>query len=63
MSRVVIWGTGKTAAKALHSIKQDVEIVGFVDSSATEGQTFFDKSVVLPESMTQEFSFDLLIIC
>ena len=63
MNRVMIWGTGKTATKALHYIKKEVEIVGFVDSNAEKGQVFFDKPVLSPRELTRGIAFDLLIIC
>lgn len=63
MQRIVVWGTGKGAEKAVNIPEDSVDIVAFVDNrEAKQGGRFLGKPVISPSDI-RKYEYDKIVIC
>lgn len=58
--KVVVWGTGRTWFQYKHFLKNNIEIVAFVETAPMRG-CFLGKKVIMPEELTS-VEYDYIVI-
>lgn len=61
--KILIWGTGNTTIDAMLYLREDIEVVAFVDSYAkNEDELFLGKPVITIEK-ADKYDWEMLVIC
>ena len=61
--KILIWGTGNTTIDAMLYLREDIEVVAFVDIYAkNEDELFLGKPVITIEK-ADKYDWELLVIC
>lgn len=63
MQRVLIFGTGSGAQKALKTIDENYKVVGFVDNNSEKHHTQFMGQIVYSPTEIFQLSWDVIVVC
>lgn len=63
MQKIIVWGTGKGAEKAVNIPEDPVDIVAFVDNKEAKQGGKFQGKPIIPPSDIRKYEYDKIVIC